>query len=63
MDAGVPAFNDKYKEMATLNSVSKYTRVKEDELLKWGAQRFYAKVSYMGDEAALHRRIQENYNR
>jgi len=44
-----------------LNSVSKYTGVAEDGLLKWGASRFYAKVAYMGDEAALQKRIQDNY--
>ena len=59
--AGVPAFNDKYKSTATLNSVSKYTGVAEDGLLKWGASRFYAKVAYMGDEALLQKRIQDNY--
>jgi len=47
--------------MATLNSVSRYTGVKEDELTGWGATRFFAKVSFMGDEAALQKRIQENY--
>ena len=63
ISAGVPAFNNKYKSMATLNSVSKYTGVKEDELTGWVASRFFAKVSFMGDEAALQKRIQENYNR
>lgn len=46
-----------------MNSVSKYTGVKEDELVEWVASRFFAKVSFMGDEAALQKRIQENYNR
>lgn len=46
-----------------MNSVSKYTGVKEDELTGWGARRFFVKVNFMGEEAALQRRIQENYNR
>ena len=61
--AGIKDFNNKHKTTATLNSVSRYTRVSEDTLLKWGAARFFAKVAYMGDEAALNRRIQENYKK
>lgn len=63
IEAGVQLLNSAFGIYATVDMISKHTRVSEDDLMKWSYYRFYYKVAYLSHVNDYQKRLREEYKK